>query len=76
MDPVLGDVHREAERYPDIARRIARGESIGGRQPELVQNHIPHEGPAEMLAKLSGDRQSEFGVLHRVNVCMVATVAK
>jgi len=68
VDPVLGDVHGQAERNPHITRRIAGGESLGRRQPELVQHHIAHEGAAEVLAKLGRDREGEFGVLHLVSV--------
>jgi hypothetical protein len=67
MDPVLGDVHGEAERDPHIARRVAGSERVCGRQPELVQNHIAHEGAAEVLAELGGHGQGELGVLHRIN---------
>ena len=63
VDPMLGDVHGQAERDPHIARRIAGRESLGRRQPELVQHHIAHEGATEVLAKLGRDREREFGVL-------------
>ena len=67
MDPVLGDVHGEAERDPHIARRIAGRKSLGGGQTELVQNDVAHEGAAEVLAELGGDGQGKLGVLHRTN---------
>ena len=68
VDPVLGDVHRVAERGPYLARRIAGGERIGGSDTELVQNHIAHEGATEVLAKLGRDREREFGMLHTFSV--------
>ena len=68
MNPVLGDVHRVAQRGPHVARRIAGGERIGCRQPELVQNHVAHEGAAEMLTEFGRDGEGEFGVLHSASV--------
>ena len=68
VNPVLGDVHRVAQRGPDLAWRITGGESVGGSQSELVQHHIAHESATEVLAKLGRDREREFGVLHSASV--------
>ena len=65
---MLGDVHRVAQRIPDLARRIAGGEGVGGRKAKLVENNITHEGPPEVLAELGGHGQSEFGMLHPFSV--------
>ena len=68
MNPMLGDVHRVTQRDPNVARGDAEGQSIGGGDPELVQNHIAHEGATEVLAELGRDREREFGVLHSASV--------
>ena len=68
MNPMLGDVHRVTQRGPNVARGDAEGQRIGGRQPELVQNHVAHEGAAEVIAELGRDREREFGVLHSASV--------
>jgi len=72
VDPMLGDVHGEAERDPHIARRIAGRKSLGRRQSEFVEHHIAHEGATEVFAELGRDREGEFGMLHRVNNRVVA----
>jgi len=68
MNPVLGNVHCVAQRSPDLAGRIASGERIGGRQSELVQNHVAHESAAKVLTEFGRDRAREFGVLHSASV--------
>jgi hypothetical protein len=68
VNPVLGNIHRVTQRRPDLARRITCGESIGGRQPELVQHHIAHEGAAKMLTEFGRDSEREFRVLHSARV--------
>ena len=65
---MLGDIHRVAQRGPDLAWRIASCESVGGGKSKLVQHHIAHEGAAEMLAELGRHREGEFGMLHLVSV--------
>ena len=68
VDPVLGDVHGQAERDPHIARRVASGESVRGGHPELVQNDIANEGATKVLAELGGHGQGELGVFHPFSV--------
>ncbi len=68
MDPVLRNIHRVAQRGPHFARGVTSGERIGGRQSELIQNNIAHEGAAEMLSEFGRDREGEFGMLHLVSV--------
>lgn len=68
VDPVLGDVHRVAQRSPDLARRIAGRERVGSGDAELVQNHIAHEGATEMLTELGRHGEGEFGMLHPFSV--------
>ena len=68
MNPVLGNIHRVTQGCPDLARRIACGESISGRKTELVQHHIAHEGATKVLAELGRDREGEFGMLHPFSV--------
>lgn len=65
---MLGDVHGEAERDPHFAGRIAGREGVGRGQTKLVQNHIAHEGAAEVLAELGGHGQGELGVFHPFSV--------
>lgn len=62
-----GHVHRVAQSHPHIARRIAGGESIRRGQSELVQNHVAHEGAAEVFTKLSRHGERKLGMLHRTN---------
>ena len=68
VNPMLGDIHRVAQRGPDLAWRIASCESVGGSQSELIQHHIAHEGATEMLAELGRHREGEFGMLHFASV--------
>lgn len=68
VDAVLGDIHRVAQRRPHVARRIARSERVRGGNSELVENDIAHKGATEMLAKLGGHREGEFGMLHSFSV--------
>ena len=68
MNPVLGDIHRVTQSGPHLSRRIASGERIGGRQPELVQHHVANERAAKVLTKFGRHREREFGMLHPFSV--------
>ena len=68
MDPVLGNIHRVAQRGPHLARGVTSGERIGSRQSELIQDNIAHEGATKMLSEFGRHREGEFGMFHPFSV--------
>lgn len=68
VNAVLGNVHRQAQRDPHVARSVTRSERIGGRKTELVQDDVANEGAAEVLTEFGLNREGEFGMLHPFSV--------
>ena len=69
VSTILRDVHRAAQREPDVAYGNPCGDRlIGGHAPDITQHQVPRQDSAVGIAELVGDSKPEFTQTHETTL--------